>query len=127
MTVKCANLSPAPNCGTVGPLTLATGAINCAVGPTPSTTFPAPIGAQNLVDIPVSSSSPFTDGNTLPTAASTNPLSGAPENDAVGTVLGGGANTPDGACTLPNAGTYEVQVQTQYTDFPSSASPSPKE
>ena len=123
MYVKCANIKipdadGEPGCGNpaaLGGNGLPAGAIFCSVGPTPGKDYTLPDGQHvqlNLKD--VSRAAPRSDSGS-PVFGDVNPLSGAP---ATGT--GDGSS---GTCTIPSDGVYEVVVQTQFVDIPTSLSP----
>jgi len=81
------------------------GAAACTpAGPPPHTSFPAPVGPQPVVN--VQQRAPRT-GFVNPTPNDTNPTGGD--------------------CVLPGAGVYEVTFNVQFFDFPTSATPGPRD
>jgi hypothetical protein len=108
MYLKCANAGAACAPG------VDAGAILCSVGPTPSNTFSTPNGDTTQSLIQIQQINDRTDQDS-PTAAHKNPLAGA--------TASGTGNSTDGSCTVPAAGTYELVVQSQYVDIPTSSSP----
>ena len=125
MTITCAGGGPAGNCGDgPGPAPeMPPGTVACVVGPTESNTFPIPGGSttQNLRTIQEKSG--LTD-STVPAfnfgPKLINVLENA-QNEA------GSGDASDGSCTMPSFGLWQVQIQTQFADIPTSASPGPKD
>ena len=131
MTVTCGGGGGNPAfCGDdgnpgAGQADIPAGTVICVVGPTQSNTYKLPNGTtttQSLINIQEKSG--LTD-STVPAfnfgPKLVNVLANA-QNAA------GSGNKADGTCTLPNAfGLYQVQVQTQFADIPTSATPGLKD
>jgi hypothetical protein len=109
---NCA-LPAAAGGGTVPP-----GAVMCSYGPTPNATIPG-FGPQSLAEIPTKASR--TD-QTVPNGSSVNPIAGAQPAGP----LAAGAGT-DGCMSGPAGNLLLVNIQTQFVDLPTSATPGPTE
>ena len=130
MTVTCAGGGGNPGfCGDdgnpgVGQADIPAGVVVCVVGPSKSNDFPIPGGTTTQSLVNIQEKSGLTD-STVPAfnfgPKLVNVLADA-QNAA------GSGNAAEGSCAMPNAfGLYQVEIQTQFADIPTSATPGPKD
>lgn len=120
LTLRCAaidgscDLNPLP--GDENVVAVPTGAVVCSVGPAPVQAFDLPDGSTVNQPLKVIQEAAGRTDQTRPNASDTNVVSGGP---ATGT-----GNSETGACSLGDAGdTYELSVQVQFVDLPTSLKP----
>ena len=127
LTVTCGGGGGAGGCGdegtAAGQAEFDEGQVVCVLGPTNENSFPVPGGTtnQNLVNIQEKVALTAFDHPTLDLTGSVNPLTDLPAD------TNPLSDTTGGKCTLPSFGVYTAQVQMNFVDIPTSATPGPKD